>query len=69
MCKEFFPAIVDTVKKSPEIIAEGLDVVVGAVLDSDVLSNVPVFSVAVKSLKIKDEFVLQRLKRNCRAFL
>lgn len=69
MSKEFFPAIFDTLKQSPEIVAEGLDVVLDAVLDSDVLSHVPVISVAIKSLKIKDEFVFQRLKRNCRAFL
>ena len=69
MGKQFFSAIFDTVKQSSEIVAEGLDVAVDAVLDSDLLSHVPVISVAVKSLKIKDEFVLQRLRRNCKAFL
>ncbi len=66
--KSFLPAIVGTIKRSAETVAEGADAVKDLLANDNALEQIPVFSAAVKTLKIKDVWVQQRLERNCRAF-
>lgn len=63
------PAIINTIKSAKETIAEGMDLIARVATDSEVLNQVPVISVAVKTLNIKDAFARHRLERNCIAFL
>ncbi len=64
-----FPAIFRTIKTAKETVAEGADLVAKLANDSEVLSQVPVISTAVKLLSIKDIYVRHRFERNVIAFL
>ncbi len=64
-----FSAIFRTIKTAKETVAEGADLLAKLATDSEVLSQVPVISTAVKVLNIKDTFARHRLERNVKAFL
>lgn len=64
-----FPAIFKTIKSARETVAEGADFVAKVATDSDVLSQVPVISTAVKVLNIRDTFARHKFERNVIAFL
>jgi hypothetical protein len=65
----FLPAVLNTIKASRDTIAELADVAMEALDSSKVLNDVPVVSLAVKVLNVKDAFAQARLKRNCMAFM
>jgi len=64
-----FPAIFKTIKSAKDTVAEGADFVAKVATDSDVLSQVPVISTAVKVLNIRDTFTRHKFERNVVAFL
>lgn len=67
--KSFLPAIIGTIRRSADTVAEGADAIKDLLTDSEAVEQIPVFSAAVKILNIRDIFMQQRLERNCRSFL
>lgn len=63
------PAIFKTITSAKDSIAEGADFLAKVATDSEVLSQVPVVSTAVKVLNIRDTFARHKLERNVVAFL
>jgi hypothetical protein len=63
------PALLNTIKVSRDTIAELADMSAEALDSSNVLSDVPIVSIAVKALSVKDAYAQARLKRNCMVFM
>lgn len=67
--KEEFISIYETIKQSPETMAEFSDKAIDLVDSSEVLNDVPIIGTAIKCLQIKDKYQEYKLKTNCKAFL
>ena len=67
--KTFLSALHETSVDAREYLAEGADVILSALTDSDALETIPVISIAVKALNVRDAFHKHRLKRNVVSFL
>jgi hypothetical protein len=67
--KELIAATKKTLVERVDDIAEGVDLVLSAVTDSEVLEEIPLVSVGVKLLNARDAWVKHRYIRNCMALL
>lgn len=67
--KELIAAAQKTLVERIDDIAEGVDLVLSAATDSEVLGEIPLVSVGVKLLNARDAWVKHRYTRNCVALL
>lgn len=66
---DFLPAVFKTIKSAKLTVAEGADLLAKIATNSELLSEVPVISTAVKILNIRDTFARHKFERNVVAFL
>lgn len=64
-----FPAIVSTIKKSKDTLAEAADVAISAADSAKLLDDIPIISTAIKVFNIRDEYLKSKLTRNCLEFM
>lgn len=67
--KDLVAAARKTIVDSADDFAGGIDAVISAATDSEVLDNIPFIGVGVKLLKAKDQFAVHIFRRNCVALL
>ncbi|MFD2520368.1 hypothetical protein [Emticicia soli] len=63
------PVVFETATGATEILTEITDQVLSFFSESQILDNIPIVSWAVGALKIKDNYQMYRLRRNCYDFL